>query len=140
MLRALVAATSMLKTVESGIRRRPIIVPSVSATAITILVRDPSGRRIAARVSFASASALLRMVDTPVADNPPVPATGATKSPSAGVPVPPVAATNHVPPAIVRVPTPAGGLVLLIAGKTTPPRKTKAPVRQRYCHLVGIFH
>src|SRR6266851_4601132 len=106
MLRALVAATSMLKTVESGIRRRPIIVPSVSATAITILVRDPSGRRIAARVSFASASALLRMVDTSAADNPPV------------------AGTNHVPPVIVPVPTPAGGLVLSIAGKTTPPRNT----------------
>src|SRR5271154_2974111 len=47
MLRALDAATSMLKTVASCIRRRPIKVPSRSATAITILVLDPRGKRIA---------------------------------------------------------------------------------------------
>lgn len=49
-LRALVAATSILNTVESGMRRKPMMVPSRSATAITILARDPIGSRITARV------------------------------------------------------------------------------------------
>ena len=40
------------------------MVPSRSATEITMRVRDPSGRRIAARVNFASASALSRICFT----------------------------------------------------------------------------
>src|SRR5215472_17064804 len=87
MLRALVAATSTLKTVESGMRRNPMIVPSGSATAITIFVREPIGRRIAARVVFAVASALSRTCFTSAALNPPSgPAAGAIKSPSGGCP------------------------------------------------------
>jgi len=39
--------------VESGMRRNPMMVPSRSATAITIFVREPIGRRIVARVVFA---------------------------------------------------------------------------------------
>src|SRR6184192_491772 len=87
MLRALVTATSILKTVESGMRRNPMIVPSRSATATTILVRDPIGRRIAARVVFAVASALSRICFTSAALSPPSgPAAGAIKSPSGGCP------------------------------------------------------
>src|SRR5215472_2026246 len=89
MLRALVTATSMLKTVESGIRRKPMIDPSKSATAITILVREPMGRRIAARVVFAVASVALK---------PPLgPAAGVIKSPSGGCPVLLAAATKKLP-------------------------------------------
>ena len=50
MLRAFVAATSILNTVASFMRRSAMIFPSRSEIAITILVRDPSGNRIEARV------------------------------------------------------------------------------------------
>src|SRR5258707_13999362 len=60
MLRALEAATSMLKTVESVMRRRPIKVPSRSATAMTIFAREARGRRMAARVVLAVGSAAVR--------------------------------------------------------------------------------
>ena len=87
MFRALVAATSMLKMVASGIRCNPMIVPSKSVTAITIRVRMPCGRRIAARVLFAVAIALSMIWRTSAAVNPPTaPAVGATKSPSGGGP------------------------------------------------------
>jgi hypothetical protein len=85
MLRAFVAATSMLNTVESCIRRKPIMVPSKSATAITIFAFEPSGNRIAARVVFAVASALPRICVTSAALSPPSgPAAGGIKSPSGG--------------------------------------------------------
>ena len=59
MLRALLAATSMLNTVLSAMRYRPMIVPSRSATAIAMRAEEPMGRRITARVVFAVAMALL---------------------------------------------------------------------------------
>src|SRR5712692_781336 len=87
MLRALVAATSMLNIVESGMRRTPMMVPSKSATAITILVREPIGKRIAARVRFAVASALSKIRFTSAALNPPNgPGAEVIKSPSGGCP------------------------------------------------------
>src|SRR5258708_30491972 len=49
MFRALDAATSRLNAVESCIRRKPMIVPSRSATAITMRALEPRGNRIAAR-------------------------------------------------------------------------------------------
>ena len=87
MLRALVAATSMLNTVESCIRRNPMMVPSRSATAITIFAFEPSGNRIAARVILAVASALSKICFTSAALKPPSgPAAGTIKSPSGGCP------------------------------------------------------
>src|SRR5271170_902429 len=88
MLRALDAATSTLKIVASGIRRGPMNVPSRSDTAITILAVDPSGRRMAARVMFAVASAWSRIVITCAAVRPPRgPLVGVIRSPSGGCPV-----------------------------------------------------
>ena len=87
MFLALVAATSMLNTVESCMRRKPMIVPSRSATAITMRTFEPSGNRIAARVMFAVASALSKICFTSAALKPPIgPAPGVIKSPSGGCP------------------------------------------------------
>src|SRR3972149_6323314 len=47
----------MLKIVESGIRKRARMLPERSATEITMRVRLPSGRRVAARGALAGASA-----------------------------------------------------------------------------------
>src|SRR5580692_8506956 len=111
MLRALLAATSILNTVESCIRRKPIIVPSRSATAITIRAREPIGNRIAARVVLAVASALLKMVRTSVALNPPSgPAAGVIRSPSGGCPALFTGAAKYDPaPATGPAETPDGG-------------------------------
>ena len=87
MLRALLAATSMLNTVLSAMRYRPMIVPSRSATAIAMRAEEPMGRRITARVVFAVAMALLMIAVTSDAASPPSgPAAGATSMPSGGVP------------------------------------------------------
>jgi len=56
-LRAFATATSILKTVESGMRNNPRVVPCRSLTAMTMRVLMPIGSRIAARVLSACATA-----------------------------------------------------------------------------------
>jgi hypothetical protein len=82
-LRALVAATSALKTVPSGMRYKPSSLPSRSETAIVILAVDPMGRRMTARVMFAVATALVTISLTSLCESPES-ATGPTKYPSGG--------------------------------------------------------
>src|SRR5579863_9725373 len=111
MLRAFVAATSMLKTVASGMRYRPMIVPSRSATAIAMRADEPMGRRITARVLLAVAIALLMIAVTSDAERPPsVPAAGATSVPSGVVPGLAAGPTTK-PPVKVPALVPAGGVV-----------------------------
>src|SRR5215472_3404326 len=126
MFRALLTATSTLNTVESAMRRSPIIVPSRSATAMTMRARDPIGNRIAARVVLAVASALFRIVWTSDALKPPSgPATGVTKSPSGGWPALFVGATkNDSVPDTGPAETPLGREVWFTNGSATPPINT----------------
>src|SRR5260370_35495678 len=91
--RALVAATSALNTVPSGIRYKPRSLPSRAETAIVILAVDPLGRRMTARVMFAVATAFLTISSTSLCESA-EPALGPTKYPSGGR-VPAVAAALH---------------------------------------------
>src|SRR5690242_19587584 len=126
MLRALLTATPILKTVESAMRRSPMMEPSRSATAMTIRVREPFGKRIAARVVLAVASALFRIVWTSDVLKPPSgPAAGAIRSPSGGCPALFVGATKNDPvPATGPAETALGRDVWLTNGSATPPINT----------------
>src|SRR5579863_3852130 len=120
MLRALLAATSMLKTVLSAMRYMPIIVPSRSATAMAMRAEEPMGKRITARVVFAAAIELLMIAVTSDAARPPSgPATGATNMPSGGVRGLADGPATKLP---VKLPVlvPAGGVVWLTNGRATP--------------------
>src|SRR5271168_5050334 len=126
MLRALLAATSILKTVASCIRRKPINVPSRSATAIAIRAREPIGKRIEARVALAVASALFKIVCTSAALSPPSgPAPGVIRSPSGGCPALFEGATKYDPaPATGPTETLDGNDVCVTNGSAMPPMKT----------------
>src|SRR5215467_15601003 len=116
----------MLQYVDSAMRRKPMTVPSRSATAMTMRVREPMGKRIAARVVFAVASALSKICVTSVALKPPMgPAAGVIKSPSGGGPVLLVGATRKLPvPPTGPAERLAGSDVWLTNGRATPPMKT----------------
>src|SRR5882757_7958737 len=127
MLRALLAATSILKTVESGIRRRPMRVPSRSATAIAILVAELVGKRMAARVFSAVAWALSKTCWTSETVSI-LPAVGWIKSLMGGCPLLQAAGRSgqilkKLPLAVPGL-APAGRDVLLTRGKAIPPMKT----------------
>src|SRR5882724_954558 len=115
----------MLKIVESTMRRRPMMVPSRSATAMTMRAREPGGRRIAARVVLAVASALLRIVVTSAGDSPPIgPLIGVIKSPSGGWPWLLAGATRKEPvPATGPADIPAGRVLWFTNGSEIPPMK-----------------
>src|SRR5580700_11428501 len=117
-LRALVAATSALNTVPSGMRYRPSSVPSRSETAMVIRALDPGGRRMTARVVFAVATAFVMISLTSLCDSA-LPALGPTRYPSGGS-VPAVGATLYEP---VKVPAdvPAGCVVWSTKGNAIPP-------------------
>src|SRR5579872_1540177 len=97
-----------------------MIVPSRSATEITMRVREPMGRRITARVRLAVATAFEMIWLTSAALKPPSgPAAAETKNPSGGALA---LATGPRAYAPFKLPgaTPAGAVVWFTNGNVTP--------------------